>query len=75
MKLVCFFSSGQLIWIVHLLLLCASFAPWATEYTGPYEDSFWECGGSVWEPEFKVTAFEQTNVTIQGEEALITPAR
>ena len=37
-------SSGQWIWTVHLLFLCASFAPWATEYTGPYQDS---CSGSV----------------------------
>ena len=56
------FSSGQRIRIVHLLLLCASFAPWATEYTGPYEESFWECGGSVWEPEFKATAFKQQHM-------------
>ena len=67
------FSSGQWVWIVHLLLLCGSFAPWATEYTGPYEDSFWERGGFVWEPESKPIAFEQYG-NISAEDLPIDPA-
>ena len=70
------FSSGQWIWIVHLLLLHASFAPRATECTGPYEDSFWECGGSVSEPEFKAFAVEQNHMTgNKAEEAFMPPVR